>query len=506
MNKHVLFKPFLTASLVLFALAGSTMAEVWLPAIIGDNMVLQRDVKTKIWGKARPGEKIAVSIAAVKVSAIADASGHWRVELPPLKTGAATEMTVAGDKKIVIKNILIGDVWLGSGQSNMSFGKQSSDAADDPADYPKIRLFLVDSKVSLQPVDDVSGKWVVCNPFYAKSFSAVMFIFGDEYHRATKIPVGLIQSAVGGSCIETWCSRGMYESDPQLKPVLDAWDKKSKPKEVAAPDKVFCFRDLPKDYSVEVRTVPSPCYNAMIAPLVNFAIKGAIWYQGEGNLDKPDLYYVQLTGMIRDWRKNWGSDFIFLVVEIPGYGTYDANEKRMSSFRAVQKRAALATPNTELIVAMDTGMTRTQQPRDKQHPPDKKKIGQRAALIARALGNGERELVYKGPVYDSMKVEGGDIRLTFNNLGGGLAAGADGKAGKVTGFSIAGPDKKYFWTDARLDGNTVVVSRGNNGLPETLRYGYSGITDANLYNKQGLPVSAFKVEQETSSATARRSP
>lgn len=537
------------ASLAVFVLVSSpARADVKLPAIFGDHMVLQRDTRVPVWGWASPGEAITVTFNDRSVKAIAGLDGKWRTDLAPLPpTTAPGTLTVSGNNTVKFEDVLLGDVWLCSGQSNMDFTvSQCSNAATEipAADFPRLRLFTVRKKGWLQTMDTLNGSWQICTPQTVPDFSAVAYFFGRALHRATGQPVGLIRSAWGGTVIEAWTSYEALNSDPSMHGFVETVDRRradvlvrqeqykqsvatyeadqkawnesvGKPYQTALndwksqaeaakaanqpeppqpqPDRPSPKRPSPfVEYWEGTPHVPTVMYNGMIAPLIPFALKGIVWYQGESNVPNDNLYRRQLPVMINDWRTRWGQgDLPFLIVQLPNIGGPALMPVRSAwaGMREAQQ-SALSLPATGLTVTIDLGDGNL-------HPPDKIDVGERLALLARHMAYGEN-LVYTGPTFESMKVEGDKVRVAFGNVGGGLTIGTgplkrDTAADtEIRGFVILGADHKWYPAHAAIDGNTVVLSQANVTAPTAVRYDWADNPGGNLYNKEGLPAAPFR--------------
>ena len=548
------------------ALASTGLADVKLPAIIGDNMLLQANKPAAIWGWADVGEKVTVSFAGQSVTAMADAQGKWKVAFKPLAADTAGKLTVAGKNTLTVNNVLVGSVWICSGQSNMEMGLGMVDnaAAEIPkANYPKIRLFRVKNASKLQPQTDVEGAWVVCSPESLPlqggwgGFSAVAYFFGRDIHVATGLPVGLIETCWGGTPAESWASLASLQAEPELKgyvekyestaknldalkekyakdrvefqanwkkwedeankpyqAALKAWDAESAKAKAAgtpAPAKPVLARPAPKNIGSEPDKnpwTPTSLYNGMILPLVQYAIEGAIWYQGESNAGKAQEYRTLFPVMINDWRKQWAQgDFPFYFCQLANFmgKTVKPEDSMWAALREAQS-LTLRLPNTGQAVLIDIGE------QSDIHPRNKMEVGSRLAKIALAknYGKGGR---YTGPVYTSMKVEGDKIRLNFDPAGGELAAKQlpakydvktvanesaplvrNSPNSQLEGFAVCGADHKWVWAHAAIDGQTVVVSSPDVKQPSAVRYGWANNPTCNLYNKEGLPASPFQTD------------
>jgi len=621
---------------IIFSLA---KANVTLPSVISDHMVLQRDLPVKLWGKADVGENVSVTLNGQTAHTKTGKDGVWKVQLKAMPYGGPYEMTIQGKNAIVLRNILIGDIWVCSGQSNMQFALANSDNGQEEishANYPKIRLITVNWGMSDVPLIEAStrGGWAECNPKTAERFSAVGYFFGRELHRQMDIPIGLINTPWGGTVIETWTSLPMMQtlneyaeklklmqspdfsyrlknpkkpdlsellevepgkieqwylpetdvsdwktvtlpsrwSDEGIKGlgsiwyrkefsltnaqvksavtiglgIVDDWDETylngqrigttptysvnrqypvcpdglREGKNVLvvkvvnwggdagmfdSPDRLFCrandkYIPLTGEWRYKISTMidvmddigsndfPSLLYNAMIAPLTRFPIKGVIWYQGESNSLEAYKYRTLFPNLINDWRKSWGQgDFPFYFVQLADWEAPlpEPSESNWAEFRESQS-LALKLPNTGQAVIFDVG-----NPYD-IHPTNKQDVGYRLALNALALTYG-KDIVYSGPTYDAMTIEGDQIILHFIHTGSGMIA--KGKYGYLTGFSIAGVDQKFVWAKATIEGNKVIVQSDRVTSPVAVRYGWANNPyDANLYNKEGLPASPFRTD------------
>jgi sialate O-acetylesterase len=622
-------------------------AQVRLPRLIRDSMILQRDVKIKIWGWASAGEKLTIKFNGKKLKATADKDGKWLAWLSPMKAGGPYAMNIDASNHIIIHDILVGDVWLCSGQSNMVHQMflhpelYEKDVAS--ANYPDIRQFWIPTLTNLQkPQDDLpTGYWKWANPEDVLQFSVVAYFFGRMLHEKYHVPIGLINSSVGGPPVECWTSEeglkqfpsviGTIEKNrdtayvnginraadlrnanrprPQDKGLMGPlpwYDTSYVPKgwrninipgywedqgvrnldgivwyrreiDVPAsmtnvpakirmgrivdadffyvngklignttyqypqrryqlpagllktgkniltikvtntegkggflPDKPYYLAangdtiDLKGDWQYKVGDVfipqqsfgggialdyqPTSLYNAMIAPLTNYGIRGVIWYQGEGNTGRPAEYQERLTAMINDWRNKWQQgDFPVLYVQLPNFGDmqYLPSESGWATLRD-QQRKTLSVPNTAMTVAIDLGNW------NELHPDRKKEIGERLALGAMRLSYGEKNIVYSGPLYQSAKIDSNKIIINFSSVGSGLITD-DGE--EPAEFAIAGANKKFVWAKAKIEGDHVIVWNENVSHPMYVRYAWADCpVNPNLYNKEGLPASPFGTE------------
>jgi sialate O-acetylesterase len=427
------------------AVAVPAAAEVTVPAVIGSHMVLQRDTPVPVWGWAAPGEEVAVTLDARVEKTKADAQGAWKVTFPPLTTGGDPHtLTVAGANTLRFDDILVGDVWVGSGQSNMEWSLAASGNPEETiaaANHPQLRLFHVPKVQAKEPARDVKAAWKACTPEAAKNFSAVLYHFGVKLQGELEIPIGLINSSWGGSPIEPWTvhegkSGGMY--------------------------------------------------NGMIAPLVAFPVRGFTWYQGETNvLQKNGHAYVdKMRNLIGGWRRAWGNDQLpFYYVQIaPWQGRYEADE--LCKLWEAQA-AALEIPGTGMVVTTDL----VDNIKD-IHPKNKLDVGQRLARWALAKTYGQSGLVYSGPLFRSVTADGSKLRLSFAHAKG--LTSRDGAA--LTEFEVAGPDGKFVPATATVDGETVVVSAVGIAEPKLARFGWRSTATPNLVNGDGLPASPFQTD------------
>ncbi|HWB60479.1 MAG TPA: sialate O-acetylesterase, partial [Chthoniobacteraceae bacterium] len=479
-------------------------AEVRLPAIISDNMVLQQKSKATIWGDADPNEKVTVKIAGATQSVTAGVDGHWAMKLSPLKPGGPYEMTITGRNKITIENVMVGEVWVCAGQSNMAWPLRSAKDAQSEiaaAQYPKIRVFTLANNASPTRQAYCDGKWIVCDPSKAGDFSAVAYFFGREIFDSQKIPVGLIVSAsTGPSKAEDWIPADGLDLDPDLRTLAagksgDAEMEKEEYKrryagwvEASAKAKED-NQPAPPEPQAPGDDAKAPSYstlfNGMISPILPCSIRGVAWYQGEANTGNPQLYRKLFPVLIRSWRQSWGQgDFPFLFVQLPGFRlkqTLPGNSE-WAELREAQAMA-LKLPKTGMAVTIDIG-------EDNIHPADKQDVGRRLALLARADVYGDDNAA-SGPVFSSSKAEGNHIVIDFKQLDGGLVA-KDGQA--LKGFAIAGADKKFVWADAKIVGDTVVVSSDQVATPVAVRYAWGDNPDCNLFGKGGLPAAPFRTD------------
>jgi sialate O-acetylesterase len=468
---------FLAGLWLLALLAAAASADVRLPDVINSNMVLQQASPVPIWGFAEPNEEVAVRFSGQTKTVKADGAGKWLVRLDPLKVSRDPHvMTVSGKNTIRLENILVGEVWLCAGQSNMEFALSATTGGAKEvaaADWPEIRLLHVPRTACLEPASDAHARWEVCDPRTAGGFSAVGYFFGRKLHGELGVPIGLIQSAWGGSRIEPWTWPAELEAWPWGKA---ATKKRSKDAKTPGPT----TRQAGKQD-------PGALYNGMIAPVSPFAIRGATWYQGEDNVDDGLLYRQKLHALIGGWRKAWNQgDFPFFYVQLaPFRYVYHKPDSLPQIWEA--QLSCLSIPRTGMAVTTDLVQDITNI-----HPPDKADVGLRLALWALAKTYARTDLVYSGPLYKSMSVDGSSIRVQFHCVGGGLAS-RDGKA--LSCFEIAGANKEFLAAQARIEGETVVVWCPELTAPVAVRMGGTDTDRPNLANREGLPAAPFRTDE-----------
>ena len=454
---------------ILVALWATAAGAAVVPAaLFSDNAVLQQGIPAPVWGFADNGEKVTVRFQDQELSTVAK-DGKWMVRLAPLKAGGPFSMTITGSNTIELANILVGEVWVCSGQSNMQFGLQSAANGSEAvasATNPNIRLFSVPLKTSYTPLDSIQSSWALCSPETAKSFTAVGYFFGRGLSKALGVPVGLINSSWGGTFAETWVSPEGFKALPDYA----GWIAEANAKKPEGPNN------------------PSVLYNAMINPLIPYAIKGAIWYQGESNAGAAFKYRTLFPTMIKSWRDGWGEgDFTFLFVQLAPFMKInpEPEESAWAELREAQLLTTKTSPKAGMAVITDLG-----DPVD-IHPKQKDPVGARLALAARKIAYGQ-DIVYSGPIYKGMKRRGGSITLYFDNVGGGLLVAKDGE---LKGFAVAGADREFVWATATIvNGNKVVVKSPSVPNPVAARYGWANCPVVNLWNKDGLPASPFRTD------------
>ena len=455
-------KTFAFCRFLLLILVSSAYAEVRLPAIFGDHMVLQQQTSVKLWGWANPMEEITVTAGwdGTTYTAKADSYSNWSIMLQTPAAGGPYEMKLEGSNTLLLSDILIGEVWLGSGQSNMqwsaSAGIDDADTAMEEANYPEIRLFQVGRRAADTPQLDLEGQWEVCKRESMKDFSAVGYFFARGLHQELKIPIGVIHSSWGGTPAETWINPEVIQNNPRL---------------VAAAEKIKPMPWCPE--------APGQTYHSMIAPLIPFPLAGVIWYQGETNTANPETYTEMFTALIENWRKEWGREFPFYYVQIAPY-KYEVPEVGVLVREA--QLQTLKVPNTGMVVVSDIGNI------NDIHPRNKSDVGKRLANLALAGTYGREGIPYSGPLYKSVEMERRRVRVSFDHAENGLVV----KGGALTHFEIAGADGVFVEAKARIDKNTVLVSSGKVKNPKAVRFAWSNTAEPNLFNTEGLPASCFR--------------
>jgi len=511
--------------LALLALTASAAAEVKLPAIFGDNMVIQRGKPFVIWGTAEPGEMVHVSWVGElggdgvgekdafsdEKGAKAGADGRWQLTMGTAKgAGGPIQLAVKGKSNVIdLKNVLVGEVWVCSGQSNMAWTLRQADGADKEiagSTKPTIRLITVPRVPVDKPQTDFKGKWEACSPETVASFSAVAYFFGRDLQQHLNVPIGLINTSYGGTPAEAWTSRAALEGEASLKPLLENWDKRvqeESPEKITkqnqdalkkwqdaaakakADGKPAPARPRPIAEARRSQNRPANLYNGMIAPLAPLSVRGAIWYQGESNVPRAHQYRTLFPLMIADWRKAFGQpELPFLFVQLAPF-RYDrhASPQFGAELWEAQLNTLKTVPNTGMAVITDIGNTKD------IHPTNKHDVGKRLALWARATVYGEKGLVYSGPIYKAAKADDDAIVVSFDHIGGGLQS-RDEEA--LTHFEVAGEDKVFKPAVATIEGNTLRVTSKDVAKPVAVRFAWRDDAEPNLVNKEGLPASPFR--------------
>jgi sialate O-acetylesterase len=541
--KSILIALLFPATLIPASLSGEK-EELSIAKIFTDHGVLQRDMPTPIWGKAEPGTPVKVRFANQSKTTKSDQQGKWQVQLDPMPANSSpAELTVSsGSKTLTLTDILVGEVWLCSGQSNMGLGLSKATGGKEAiagANHPKLRLFRVKQNPAYSPVNDIEGEWIACSPDALSrnggGFSAVGFFFGRQLLETLDCPIGLIGSYVGGSPVEAWMSEealsafpdrrsqtvrrlwdyqkardGMDQAIAEHAPKLVAWEAELEARNNAHRDNLKTWSEAVKrarESNQPLPTRPKPVavsrrplepnryphhatvlYRGMIEPLIPYGIRGAIWYQGEANCypKRAEEYATSFPMMIADWRKRWAQgDFPFLFVQLPNFAK--AKEDWMT-LRESQRQTNETVANTAMAITIDVG-----DPND-LHPANKKPVGERLALLARAHVYGEKRIA-NGPLIKSAKPIGeGKLSLSFLNGESGLQAGVNG-IGKLGGFEVAGEDGQFASAEAEISGNQIIVSGKKGIVPKQVRYAWAPnpFPSANLYNQEGLPASPFSI-------------
>lgn len=437
---------------------GTVQAEVRLPQVISDHMVLQRDIPARIWGWADPGERVTVSLGKHRVTATAGKHRRWEVQLPAMKGGGPFELIVEGTNTLKVSDVLVGEVWFCSGQSNMSLGVVKSLNADreiQAADHPAIRLLTTPTREAKEAATDADVRWQVCSRKTIAYFSAAAYYFGREIHQKLEVPVGLVVSAVNGTRIEPWTPAAGIQAV----------------KELAGKD----------------RAVNGDLYNGMIHPFTPMTIRGAIWYQGEGNVGDGMLYYHRMRALVGGWRANWGlGEFPFYYVQLTPLN-WGGKPKELHAELWEAQSEAMRIVNTGMVVTNDIGGHIGDA-----HPKNKQEVGRRLSLWALANTYAKRDINYSGPVYRSMMVDGATIRLQFDHAEGGLKS-RDGKP--LSWFTIAGADGKFVPARVEIEGKCLVVSSPAVSHPVSVRFAWHQNAVPNLMNTAGLPASAFRTDR-----------
>ncbi|QJE98553.1 sialate O-acetylesterase [Luteolibacter luteus] len=485
-------------------------ADLWLPQIFSNHMVLQRDTANPLWGSTTPGTGVTASIAGQTVKTIADADGKFRLDLPALPAGGphVLEVKAAGSRKF--EDVLVGEVWLCSGQSNMDFtlaptdkryfaGTANWQQEVAAAEHPQLRMFTAEWAMREDPQPELEGQWKPCSPEAAPDFSAVAYFFGRKLQEDLGVPVGLITCAYGASTAEAWISKEKLDQVSSLKKLQDDFRKK-----------FIAYRDDPKPFEnygrgmtrwlaagkkgrapkhpdpIQDQHNPAVLFNGMISPVATYGIRGAIWYQGESNVGTRQLYPALQEALIADWRGRWGrGDFPFYFVQLASHKaavTEPANSS-LASMREAQA-SSLSHPNTGMAVTLDIGDEKDVHPRNKQD------VGARLARLALA-GTYGRKMEACGPVFKMAEIEDGRVRLHFDHIAKGLEA----RGGALKHFAVSGDDRKFTWATAEIDGETVIVFSPSVPRPAYVRYAWAdNPAEANLFNSEGLPAAPFRTD------------
>ena len=490
-----------------FWIAGlsSSPAALTVSPLFGNQAVLQRDKPVPIWGTTEPGAKVTVTFGAQTAETTASSGGDWKVLLNPLPaSGEPRDLLIqSGTNTLRSRNVLVGDVWLCAGQSNMNFKVSKSTGGPEAAaaaDFPQIRCLKVPAVASASPTTALRSKWDVCTPQTAGSFSAVAFFFGRELHTTLSVPVGLITSSWGGTQIESWIAEHALKKDPDYPNILARWEayRATIPEETrlhairlerlrVAEEKAkaegvpFTGRPpRPPDGEVGRRT-PSQLYNGMIHPLTQAAIRGVIWYQGESNAGRPTEYRSLLPAMIRQWRDAFDQGEIpFLLVQLPNWSRPGDNVA--VAYQREAQAAALELPETGLAVTIDVGEA------NDVHPKNKEDVGKRVAWVALAKTYGQN-IPHSGPVFEKAAFEGNLVKLSFRHSGK-----LTRKTDQPTGFEVAGEDRRFFPAEASLENDRLIVSSPEVAKPVAVRYAFTNAPSATLTDDTHLPAAPFRTD------------
>ena len=492
------------------ATAAPARADVKLSNLFGDHMVLQRDQKDKIWGTAAPGEEVTVRIAGQAKSTKADDDGKWSVTLDPMPAGGPHALTIEGDNTITLDDVLVGEVWICSGQSNMQWPVAASNDADLEslaAKFPQIRLISVPQVGTQEPQDDFNGKWAPCDPATVKGFSAVGFFFGRTLNQTLDVPVGLINDAWGGSAAEAWVRRDLLEKDPKYAELMARWKsiEEGHPKAMEAYEKAMAeHREAAEKAKAEGKQPPRPpmnpegqmkgnarpgnIYNGVLKPTIGYGIRGVIWYQGESNAGRAYQYRDLFPLMIQSWRDEWGiGDFPFYWVQLADFMAEkpEPGDSAWAELREAQTMTLDRLPNTGQAVIIDIGEGRDIHPRNKQD------VASRLARWALAKVYGV-DVPHQSPTYKSMEKKGDTITLTFDHVGSGLYSF---DTPQPKGFAVAGEDKKWHWAEAKIVAPDKVEVRSDDvSDPVAVRYAWADNPVVNLFSREGLPATPFRTD------------
>jgi len=510
-------KKLIISVLFFFFISVHIIAAVILPRIFADNMILQRGTNIPIWGWADPGEHINARLGNQSSETITDADGKWKLFFSFLEAGGPFVLTILGKNRIIINNVLIGDVWICSGQSNMEMpvgnvakwysGVLNYKEEIANANYHQIRLFKEGRIVSEKPQDDCEGIWSQCGPESVENFSAVAYFFGRELYKRLEVPIGVIDASNGGTNIEAWISKEVLLSDADFKHSLDDFKQQmddyprllkiyeqrmtqhqKEVEEAKAAGKPAPWREPMPPAGPGDKNTPGGLYNGMIAPLMLCHIAGVIWYQGENNTGNARLYEKLFPALIRNWRQDWGmGDFPFYYVQLAGFNTnqtwWGGGEKNWILLREAQLKT-LSVSNTGMAVASDIGDA------NDTHMKNKQEVGRRLALLALANTYG-KNIVCSGPIYKSMEIKDNRVILLFSFVGSGFISK---ESLEIKGFTISGADKKFHDATAVIRGDIIEVSSSKVANPVAVRYSWKDYPDANLCNKEGLPASPFRTD------------
>ena len=495
-------------SLVVFVAAVQLSAAVTVSSIFGDAMVLQRGKPIPVWGRADAAESVTVRINGSESRTVANERGFWKVQLPAMAAGGPHELVVEATNTLTFGDVMVGEVWVCSGQSNMEWPVTRTDNAQDVLEKcadRAIRLFKIPRTPAGQPRTGVNASWESCTPDTLKNFSAVAYFFGRELRRELDVAVGLINTSWGGTRIEPWTPPEGFRSVESCAPIArqvdeanaryrDAVGNALDPLEAwigAARTAIAKGTDLPAAPAVPVHPLqshsqPTGLYNGMIHPIVPFAIRGAIWYQGEANCTEGMAYHEKMKALINGWRAVWNQgDFAFYYVQLAPFEYRTEDPSTLARLWEAQT-ATLSVPHTGMAVTVDIGNVKD------IHPRNKLDVGRRLALWALAHDYGKKGVVFSGPLYKSMTREGSKIRLHFDHAASGLASR---DAERLSWFEIAGDDQRFVEAEAKVEGSTLIVWSDTVAAPAAVRFAWHQEAEPNLINKDGLPASPFRTDK-----------
>ena len=468
--------------LILPLLIDVAQAEVKLPSIFGSNMILQQKITCPVWGTADAGEDVTVSIAGQTKTAKADANGKWSVKLDPLEVGDPLTLTVKGKNELKFENVLVGEVWIGSGQSNMQWSVQNSNDSGNEtknANFPDIRLITVPTVSKTTPQDNFNGQWAACTPQNVPGFSAVLFFFGRKLHQDLNVPVGLIHCSWGGSSCESWINRDVVAKNDDFAQILQRRENREKDQPQGGDNQQAGY-----------------LYNGMLHPILGYGIRGVIWYQGETNAGRAFQYRTLFPTMIKNWREEWKQgDFPFYWVQLANYMQTRDNpdNSAWAELREAQSMTR-SLPKSGQAVIIDIGEA------NDIHPKNKKDVGIRLALLALNNDYGKTQPC-ESPRFKSVSFDGDKATVKFDFVYDGLIS----KGAAPTGFAVAGEDKVFHWATAEITGKeTVVVRSPKVAKPEAVRYGWADNPIVTLYNSTRLPLDPFRTDDWAGSTVTNR--
>ncbi len=472
----------ITAATLILALAGAaySVGDISLPGVFSDRMVLQQGDSVRVWGTAEPNEQLQITLAESSVTTTADSAGNWTAFVPPPPAGGPYELVIAGaDAQVVISDVLVGEVWLCSGQSNMKWSVTQSSPLTDPVEMEKYLSGLVDSRIRLltvpaQAIEEPSknfaepAAWQVASPEAIAGFSATAFYFARALHESARLkdtPIGLIDCSWSGTPGESWVSRDALDRQPELAPLLDYWAENA---DKQTPDR------------------PASLFNGMVSPLIPFSIRGVIWYQGEANVGRGQQYAIILKTLIEDWRDRFDQGKLpFYIVQLAPFRYTNKDPQALAELWDAQ-RAALELPNVAIAATSDIG-----NPTD-IHPKNKETVGERLALIARALTYGETDFAWSGPQFESARRIGDSNRMAVKFA---FADELDCPGETPHGFLICGPDQQFVPAQAKIGDGEVIIWSDDVAEPVAVRYLWDDTSASNLFNGAGLPALPFRTDK-----------